>query len=194
MGIGVNVLNISGKVVIERNTVLNMNARGISVTDNFANADVRIEQNVIKSEENGSYPFGGDEAGVGIFTQESFMYRRPGFNVEIEKNVIQLDKPNYCGIEVFGSEMEDKDVGELFSGSVFNNQIHLLDGLFGIHISSKNFEVSGNKISGNAFFGIQTTGLKKSKDTDLKFKNNDVTELKIREPFFGRVRRRRSSE
>jgi hypothetical protein len=194
MGIGINLLNITGKVVIERNTVLNMNARGISATDNFSNADVRIEQNVIKSEENGSYPFNGDEAGVGIFSQESFMYRRPGFNLKIEDNVIQLDKPNYCGIEVFGSEIGDKDVGELFSGSVFNNQIHLLDGLFGIHINSKNFEVSGNKISGNAFFGIQTTGLKKSPELDLKFKDNDVTKLKIRDPFFRRVRRRRSLE
>ncbi|OGD56012.1 hypothetical protein A3K78_02945 [Candidatus Bathyarchaeota archaeon RBG_13_52_12] len=194
MGIGINVLNISGKVIIERNTILNMNARGISVTDNFASADVRIEQNVIKSEENGSYPFNGDEAGVGIFTQESFMYRRPGFNVVIEDNVIKLDKPNYCGIEVFGSEIDDKDVGALFSGSIFNNQIHLLNGLFGININSKNFEVSGNKISGNAFFGIQTTGLKKSKDADLKFKDNDVSELIVREPFFGRVRRRRPTE
>ena len=112
----------------------------------------------------------------------------------IEDNVIKLDKPNYCGIEVFGSEIDDKDVGALFSGSIFNNQIHLLNGLFGININSKNFEVSGNKISGNAFFGIQTTGLKKSKDADLKFKDNDVSELIVREPFFGRVRRRRPTE
>jgi predicted transcriptional regulator len=198
IGIGVNVLNMSGRVVIERNTILNMNARGICVTDNFAGADVRIKQNVIKSDEYGSYPFSGAEAGVGIFAKGSFMYQRPGFNAEIEDNVIQLIKPNYCGIGVFGPETDGKGSGELFGGLVRNNKIHLEDGQSGLHISSRNFEVSGNKISGNAYYGLQTTGLKKSKDLDLKFdvsiKDNDVTELKIREPELWRIRRRRQTE
>jgi predicted transcriptional regulator len=199
MGIGVNVLNMSGKVAIERNTVLNMNARGICATDNFANADVRIKQNMIKSDEYGSYPFSGNEAGAGILAQGSFMYQRPGFYVDIEDNNIQLIRPNFCGVRVLGSEMGGEDLGELFSGSVRNNQIHLVDGLSGIHINSTNFEVSGNKISGNAFYGVQTSGLRKSKGLDLKpadasAADNDVTELKIREPGLARVRRRRVTE
>jgi len=196
IGIGINVLNMSGRVVIERNTVLNMNARGICVTDNFASSDICVKQNVIKSGEYGSYPFDKTEAGFGVFAQGSFMYRRPGFNMDIDSNVIDLVRPNYCGIGVYEPETDDKPVGELFGGSVRNNKIHLEDGQSGLHIGSKNFDVSGNKISGNAYYGIQTSGLRKSNGLELKFienliKDNDFTELKIREPGLARVRRRR---
>jgi hypothetical protein len=174
-----------------------MSARGISVTDNFAEADISIKHNVIESSIKGAYPFRELEAGFGIFSQSAFQHRRPGFNIDIEENEIRLSKPNYCAITVAGPEIVDDDVGALFSGSIKNNNIHLNGGQAGIQIGSENFRVSGNKIVGEAYFGIQVSGIGKlisninlSKEIQ---KDNNLSGLKIKDPSW-RVRRRRPSE
>jgi predicted transcriptional regulator len=189
-GMGIHVNNLTCKVDVRRNIIRNMNARGISVTDNFSEAKIAIADNVIHSEVPGSYPFHGVEAGSGIFAEASFLHKRPGFSIDIQGNSIRVEKPDYCGIEVFRSEKDDEDIGEFFIGSVLNNQIYLKDGLFGIYISPKNVKVSDNVISGNAFYGIQTKGFKKSSDLGLKLKDNNLTELIIRDPVL-HIRRRK---
>jgi predicted transcriptional regulator len=192
IGMGINILNLSGKVSIKENTILNMNGRGISVTENLPTSVVSIRQNLIKSEEKGSYPFTGDDAGFGIFAQCSFMYRKLGFKVEIEDNVLQLLKPDYCGITVLELSLGGKS-SEFMTGSVTNNQINLLDGTAGLRIGSKSLDVVGNKITGSAHFGVQTTGFRTVKNHGLesgsRIKDNDVSELKIREPSMWRTRR-----
>lgn len=190
MGIGIHILNSSYKIRIENNRIRNMSARGISVTDNYAEADVCIKHNIIDSSVKGAHPFKRLEAGFGIFAQSAFLHRRPGFNIEIEENKIHLSKPNYCGITVVGPEIGGNDVGTLFSGSIKNNEIYLDRGQAGVQIGAENFRVSGNKIVGEAYYGIQVSGISKS---STKLEENDVTGLIIKNPF-SRVRRRRSSE
>ncbi len=193
IGIGINIQNLSGKISIKENTILNMNGRGISVTDNLPTSVVGIRQNLIKSEVKGSYPFTGDDAGFGVFAQCSFMYRRLGFRVEVEDNVLQLLKPDYCGITVLELSLAGKS-SEFMNGSVNNNQINLLDGTTGLRIGSKSLDVSGNKITGSAHFGVQTIGFRTVKDHGSeggsRIKDNDVSELAIRDPNIWRVRRR----
>jgi predicted transcriptional regulator len=198
IGIGINLINMSGKVIVDQNTIRNMNARGICATDNFADADIFIKRNIIESDLYGAYPFKGLEAGVGIFAQSAFFSPRPGFNISIDDNTIKLTKSDYCGIGIYGSEMNGTDVGALFAGLVTNNKIFLKDGQAGIQINSDNFDVYNNKITGEAYLGIQTSGLIKSKSRDSKaakekIRDNDVLELKIKDPFW-RVRRRRPKE
>ncbi len=188
-GIGIHINNLSCKVDVKGNTIRNMNARGISVTDNFPEANVSIANNVIQSEVPGSHPYNGVEAGVGIFAQASFIHQRTGFSIEIYDNSIRLERPDYCGIEVFRSEKDDEEEGAL-KGSIFNNQLYLREGLFGIYVSPKNVDVSANKISGKAFYGIQIKGFKKSNDLDLKYKDNDISNLVVRDPVL-HIRRRK---
>ena len=189
---GINILNLSGKVLIKENTIINMNGRGISVTDNLPTSIVSIKQNLIKTEIEGSYPFTGDDAGFGIFAQCSLMYRKLGFKVEIEANILQLLKPNYCGITVLELSLGGKS-SDFMTGSVTNNQINLLDGTAGLRVGSKSLDVAGNKIIGSAYFGIQTTGFRTTKNQGLeigsRIKDNDVSELKIGEPAIWGTRR-----
>lgn len=191
IGMGINLLNLSGKVSIKENTIINMNGRGISVTNNLPTSVVNIKQNLIKSEIKGSYPFTGDDAGFGIFAQCSFMYRKLGFKVEIEDNVLQLLKPDYCGITVLELSLSGKS-SDFMTGSVTNNQINLLDGTAGLRIGSRSLDVAGNKITGSAYFGVQTTGFRTVKnelESGSRIKDNDVSELKIMELSMWRTRR-----
>jgi predicted transcriptional regulator len=192
IGMGINILNLSGKVSIKENTILNMNGRGISVTDNLPTSIVSIKQNLIKTEIEGSYPFTGDDAGFGIFAQCSLMYRKLGFKVEIEDNILQLLKPNYCGITVLELSLGGKS-SDFMTGSVTNNQINLLDGTAGLRVGSKILDVAGNKITGSAYFGVQTTGFRTAKnqgpESGSRIKDNDVSELKIVELIIWGTRR-----
>ena len=193
IGIGINVLNVSGRVSIKENTIMNMNGRGVSVTDNLPTSVVSIRQNIIKSEERGSYPFTGDDAAFGIFVQSSSRHDRLGFEIEVEDNVLQLLKPDYCGIGVFGTPLEGK-MDDSLRGYMTNNKIYLMDGTAGLRIGSKSLDVAGNKITGSAYFGVQTTWFQRSRDFVLeggsKIKDNDVSELKIRDPNAMHQRRR----
>jgi hypothetical protein len=188
MGIGINVLNVSGKAVIENNTVRNMNARGICAQDNYAIAEVYIRHNVVESDVYGCYPFFGPDAGFGIAAQSAFLFPRSSFNIVIEDNVIELNKPNYSGIGVYGPTIDREGVAKLCGGSVWNNKIHLKDGHVGIHIrKSDGFEVSENTISGRAYYGIQVSGRRKSGELDLRaidnvVEDNDMKGLDLKIP------------
>jgi predicted transcriptional regulator len=192
IGMGINILNLSGKVSIKENTIINMNGRGISVVDNLPTSIVSIKKNLIKTEIEGSYPFTGDDAGFGIFTQCSLMYRKLGFKVEIEDNILQLLKPNYCGITVLELSLGGKS-SNFIVGSVTDNQINLLEGMAGLRIGSKILDVAGNKITGSAYFGVQTTGFRTTKnqgpESESRIKDNDVSELKILDPTIWRTGR-----
>jgi predicted transcriptional regulator len=192
VGIGINVLNVSGKVSINENTIMNMNGRGVSVTDSLPTSVVRISQNIIKSEERGSYPFTGDDAAFGIFVQSSSRHDGLGFEVEVEDNVLKLLKPDYCGIGVFGTPVEGKmDIS--LKGFMTKNKIYLVDGTAGLRIGSKSLEVEDNEIKGSAYFGVQTTWFRKPRDLAPEYgsriKDNDVSELRIRDPFTWHGRR-----
>jgi predicted transcriptional regulator len=197
MGVGINILNSSCRILIENNKIHNMSSRGISVTDNFAEADVIIKHNTIESGIKGAYPFKELEAGVGIFAQSTFQHRRPGFKIDIEENEINLTQPNYSAITVSGPEIGGNDVGLLFGGSIKNNKISLKGGQAGIQIGAENFKIYGNKIVGEAYFGIQLSGMNKTSSNlylakDIQ-KDNDVSGLKVKDPSW-RVRRHRSIE
>ncbi|MHA2428453.1 MAG: hypothetical protein ACXADB_10555, partial [Candidatus Hermodarchaeia archaeon] len=175
IGLGINVLNMSGKVVIENNMVRNMNARGIGAHDNFATAELIIRNNVIESDVYGCYPFYSPEAGYAISVQSAFAFPRPCFNVVIEDNDIKLSKLNFSGIGVYGPAIDKEGVEKLYSGSVRNNKIHLNDGHVGIHIrKTDEFIVSDNAISGKAYYGIQASGRRKSGALDLRAIDNVI--------------------
>ena len=193
IGMGIYLSNISGKVNVEKNTIHNMNARGIFAIDNLADANICIKQNIIESNIAGSYPFKGLDSGVGILAQSGFLSNNSGFNIEINDNSVEITKPDYCGIGIYGTLIEDKGTSNLFRGSVTNNRIIVNEGLAGIKISSKDFDVNNNKISGEAYFGIQTSNLLKSRSGDSKIsydriQKNDISELKIRDLTW-RIRR-----
>ena len=188
MGFGIAVHQSSGPVNIENNTVLNANARGIAVTGNLPTADVRIRRNTVVSDLYGSYPFSSPEAGAGILAQSAWGFPSPGFNVEIEGNSIKLDKPNYSGIVVLGPVMEREGADKLRGGTIRNNRILLRDGYEGIHIRKcDEFEVTENRISGTAYYGIRVSGRRKPGEQDLSALNNlveanDMRELVVKKP------------
>ena len=184
IGMGINVLNMSGEIVIEKNTIKNMNARAISVTDNFANAHIHIRGNVVESGISGSYPFNGDEAGLGILAQSGFLHDRPGFKVTIEKNSIKLMKTSYTGIKVLRNAKTASE--PLYKERIINNKVHLEDGQAGIEINNENIEVANNKVTGKAFFGIHMHNLMSldriaATDADGLIKNNDISELELKD-------------
>jgi len=188
IGVGINVLNASGKVVIEKNTVRNMNARGICAQDNYDTAEIYIRNNVVESDVYGCYPFYSHDAGFGIAAQSAFLFPRPNFNILIEDNVVRLSKPNYSGIGVYGPTIDRDGVEKLHGGSVKNNEIYLKDGHVGIHIrKSDEIEVSDNAISGKAYYGIQVSGRRKSGALDLwaidnVVENNVMKGLNLKKP------------
>ena len=188
MGFGIAVHQASGVVSIENNTIRNANARGIAVTDNLPSADTQVRNNTIVSDVYGSYPFSSHEAGAGILAQSAWGFPSPGFNVEIEENTIKLDKLNYCGIKVLGPSTDREGAGKLRGGSIRNNSIQLKDGYEGIHVRKcDDFEITDNKISGKAYYGIRISGRKRSGEIDLSALNNlvegnDIGGLQIKDP------------
>ena len=188
VGIGIYVCTMLGAVRLENNIIRNANARGIAVTDNNASAYVRIRHNTIESDVYGSYVFSSQEAGVGILAQSAWGAPYPGFYVEIEENSIKMDKLNYCGIKVLGPSIGREGAGKLRGGIIRNNRLQLMNGYEGIHIRKcDDFDVAGNTISGEAYYGIRISGRRSSKELDLRaisnmVEGNDMGELRIREP------------
>jgi len=188
MGFGIAIQQASGKVSIEKNTILNINARGIAVTGCLPSADVRIRRNTIVSDVYGSYPFSSSEAGAGILAQSAWGFPSPGFNVEIEENTIRLDKLNYSGIKVLGPVMDREGADKLRGGTIRDNRIRLKEGYEGIHVRKcDDFEVANNKIWGEAYYGIRISGRRGTGELDLRslgnmVEGNDMGELRIREP------------
>jgi len=188
MGFGVAVHRSSKTVSIENNVIRNANARGIATTCNLPSADVRIRNNTILSDVYGSYPFSSPEAGAGILAQSAWGFPSPGFNVDIEGNIIRLDKLNHCGIIVLGPVTDREGAGKLSGGVIRKNRIHLKNGYEGIHVRKcDDFEVTDNTISGEAYYGIRISGRSKSGRLDLRALNNvvegnDMRDLRVRDP------------
>lgn len=188
IGVGITVNGVAGNVSVKNNIVRNANARGISTAGNLASADVQIRNNTVVSDVYGSYPFSSREAGVGILAISAWGGASPGFNVEIEDNTIKLDKLNHSGIVILGPLTDREGADKLRGGTIRNNRIKLKDGYEGIHVRKcDEFEVAGNTISGEAYFGIRISGRKKSGELDLRslnnlVENNDMNELRIKEP------------
>ena len=188
MGIGVGINQASGPISIDNNIIRNANARGIATVSCLPSADVRIRRNTIESDVYGSYPFSSPEAGAGILAQSAFGYPSPGFNVEIEENTIKLNKLNYSGIKVLGPVMDREGVNKLKDGIIRNNHIQLKKGYEGIHVRKcDDFEVTDNKISGEAYYGVRISGSRRYGKLDLsalnnRVEDNDMGDLRIRDP------------
>jgi len=187
MGFGVAVQQASGSVSIKNNIVRNMNARGIAVTGCLPSADVQIRHNTVISDIYGSYPFSSREAGVGILAQSAWGFPSPGFDVEIEENKVELDRLNYSGIIALGPVMDREGAGKLKGGSIRENHIRLKEGYEGIHVRKcDEFEVTGNVISGEVYYGIRISG-RRSRTHDHRALNNlvegnDMSALRIKDP------------
>jgi predicted transcriptional regulator len=188
MGFGVAVHQASGDVIIENNVIRNANARGIAATGSLASANVRIIRNTVVSDLYGSYPFSSPEAGAGILAQSAWGFPSPGFNIEVEENTIKLDKLNYSGILVLGPVMDREGADKLRGGSIRNNRLRLTDGYEGIHIRKcDDFEVTGNTISGEAYYAVRISGRREPGEPDLRAVNNlvegnDISGLRVRKP------------
>ena len=181
IGYGIAVNFVPGAVRIENNVVRNANARGIATSDHLASADVQIRHNIVVSDIYGSYPYSSPEAGAGILAQSCLGGPAPGFNVEIEDNTIRLDKLNHSGIVILGPGISREGAGKLIGGIVRNNRIQLKDGYEGIHVRKcDDFEVSGNTISGKAYYGIRVSGRRKPGEPDLSALNNLVEDNDMR--------------
>ena len=80
------------------------------------------------------------------------------------------------------SEGSDK----LHGGLIRDNSIYLKDGYEGIHLRKcDDFQVIGNRIAGNAYYGIRLSGHRKFDDLDMssiqnQVKDNDLDELQIK--------------
>lgn len=188
MGFGVAVHQASGSVDIVNNVIRNTNARGIAVTGCLQTADVSIWRNTVESDVYGSYPFSSPEAGAGILAQSAWGFPSPGFNVEVEENILKFDKLNYCGIKVLGPVMNRGRADKLRGGAIRNNRIRLRNGYEGIHVRKcDEFTVSGNQITGETYYGIRVSGHRRSGMLDLssmdnRVEGNTMDELLIRAP------------
>jgi hypothetical protein len=177
-----------GKVIVRNNTVRNMNARGIMAMDNWESAEIEITDNTVLSEVFGAYPYNNPMSGVGILVQSAWSEPRSGGRVEVNGNRINCDKVNYCGIAVHGPAMYQEGVGKLEQVVIRDNEIKLKEGSFGIQIRrSDSTEVSDNRITGEAYYGLQVTGSEDRQGIDLsakenKFEDNDMEGLAIKEP------------
>ena len=188
MGFGVAVHQASGDVNIENNVIRNTNARGVAVTGCLQTADIWIRSNTIESDVYGSYPFSSPEAGAGILAQSAWGFPSPGFNVEIEDNILKLDRLNYSGIKVLGPVMDREKADKLRGGKIGNNRITLRRGYEGIHVRKcDDFEVIENTLTGDAYYGIRVSGRRSSREQDLRSLNNsiqdnDMSGFEVREP------------
>ena len=120
--------------------------------------------------------------------QSAWGFPTPGFNVEIEENTIKFDKLNYSGIIVLGPVTDREGADKLRDGIIRKNRIQLKDGYEGIHVRKcDGFEVKGNVISGDTYYGIRVSGRRRSGGVDLRAFNNivegnDMSGLRIRSP------------
>ena len=186
VGFGIAVNDCSGKVEIKNNVVKNVNGRGIACSQHYETAKVFVQNNLIESDVYGSYPFSSRESSAGILAQTGYGDRDlPNYFICIENNIIRLNKINCSGIVALGPVSEGSD--KLQGGLIRDNFIYLKDGYEGIHLRKcDDFEVSGNTISGNAYYGIRISGHRKFDDLDMssiqnKIKNNNLDDLKIKD-------------
>jgi len=132
------------------------------------------------------YPFSSRESGAGILAHTGLGDKNlPGFYVCIENNRINLEKLNYSGILVLGPSTEGSS--KLHSGVIRENIIHLKNGYEGIHLRKcDDFNIAGNKISGEAYYGIRISGRERVGESDQRALNNliegnEMEGLQIRE-------------
>ena len=108
--------------------------------------------------------------------------------MKVVNNKIICEKVNYCGMAVHGPAMYQEGAGKLEECIIRDNEIVLKDGSFGIQIRRSDFtEVTNNKISGKAYYGVQISGTEQREGIDLGaneniFEDNDMESLVIKEP------------
>lgn len=180
LGMGIFIEMAGGEVTIEKNWIWYANARGVSVVDCFPSSSVIINENIIRSECFGAYPFCEYLSGIGIHVQNGFTFSSDrGCYTEITSNIIDFTKMNYCGIGVFGpSVYDDGSVGDgkLPGGVIKNNRINLNKGHAGILIrSSDDFEIVENEITGSGYYGIQILGVPDVEQHNRKAQNNTIS-------------------
>ena len=185
-GFGIAVNDCSGRVEIRNNVVRNVNGRGIACSQHYETAEVFVQNNLLESDVYGSYPFSSRESSAGILAQTGYGDKdQPSYYVCIENNTIRLNKINCSGIVVLGPVSEGSE--KLCGGIIRDNLIYLKDGYEGIHLRKcDDFQVLGNSIAGNAYYGIRISGHRKFDDLDMssiqnQVKNNDLDELQIKE-------------
>ena len=185
---GIIVKQASSQVLIENNTVRNMNGFSIWTMDNKESAEVVIKNNIIDSGVFGMYPVNSPYAGYGIIAHSHWEASIPnhGFNVKITGNKINFEKVNYCGIAVHGPLEPVRGSVKLRDGHILGNDVRLRDGAVGVllyHCDS--FEVAGNYFSGKAYYGVQVSGGDLDEYLDLRamgnhIEENNFIELKIK--------------
>ena len=173
VGWGITVNNCSGRVEILNNVVRNASGGGIVTHDHLKPIDVVIRGNLVESDVYGSYPMSSPESAAGILVHTGLeRAKKPGFSVNIEENTIKLERLNHSGIIVLGPSNDES--GKL-SGVIRHNDIQLDDGYEGIHVRKcDDFQVTNNRISGKAYYGIRLSGRKTSGKLDLSSVNNNV--------------------
>jgi len=188
IGIGINVVNLSIKLEIKNNTIRNMNASGISVIDNFVEANVEISENIIESLVPGSYPFRRSEAGNGILIQNSSNFWPSTGSMTISSNIINIDRPDYSGITI-SSTKNGKRSSKAEKYLITKNEINMKEGQACIKINYENLKITDNKLSGNAFFSLMMTSKGMTRDQTSQSINefnekNDVRKLRLIDPWF----------
>jgi hypothetical protein len=84
--------------------------------------------------------------------------------------------------------MNREGADKLRGGSIRNNRLQLKNGYEVIHIRKcDDFEVVGNTIAGEAYYGIRISGRREPGELDLRAVNNlvegnDISGLRVREP------------
>jgi hypothetical protein len=84
--------------------------------------------------------------------------------------------------------MYQEGAGKLETCIVRDNEVSLADGSIGVIIRRSNStEVTNNRITGKAYYGLQMTGSEDRQGIDLnakgnKFEDNDMEGLEIKEP------------
>ena len=185
VGFGIAVNDCSGKVEIKDNIVRNANGRGIALSQHYETAEVYVKNNIVESDVYGSYPFSSRESTAGILAQTGYADKDlTSYFICIEDNTIRLNKINGSGIVALGPVSEGSS--KLKSGIIKNNSIYLKDGYEGIHLRKcDDFQVTGNAVSGNAYYGIRVSGHRRFDELDMssignRVKNNNFNGLKIK--------------
>jgi len=185
VSIGMSVQAACGKVIIRNNTVLNMNARGIMVLDNYDDAEVYIVGNKVSSRVYGSYPFYSKHSGAGILAINAWGRPHSEHYLEISDNEVYLEKINFSGICLFGPIHHGREAKKYSGGVIANNTVHLANGYIGLHLrKADDFDVSGNKILGKMYYGMHLSGSKDIGNKNLTstgntFRDNELNEIEV---------------
>jgi hypothetical protein len=187
IGVGIFIILAEGEVVIRDNVVRNMNTVGINIQDSYETAYFTISNNEVVSEIFGTHAHGWSDAGFGISVHSIFAFKDlPGYSVELTDNVIRCSKRNYSGINICGS-FNTSSIAKLLEGRVSGNEVHLTDGAVGIKLGrNDDVLVSGNTISGKAYYGIRVHGVSTPDDREVfsegnQVIDNDMSRLEIKQ-------------